>query len=186
MHYQIISLRERMLRAAPKRLVLVAAAGMLQGCKLLTFTTVVAAGAVGLVGYGVYKVGETAVTGAGSAVSSVAGGIGSATSEIFADGDFQATCPGSMNAVWTTSAMVLQSSGFKSVSGDRDALSGHLEATTSDNQPITIKLDSAGQGQIALRLRVGARGDLGKSETLYQMIAADLARQRQAQRQGGV
>jgi len=157
-----------------------AAICVLSGCRLLVGTTAVAVGAVGLVGYGVYKTGEVAVTGVGSAVSSVAKG---SASVVFINGEFKATCEGTVDDVWLASARTLKANGFQSVSGNRDALSGHLEAATWNNEEIAVKLEAAGQGQTQLRVRIGVTGDLKKSETLCNLITAELAREREAQRQ---
>lgn len=153
---------------------------ILPGCRVLLGTTAVAVGAVGLVGYGVYKTGEIAVTGVGAAVSGVASG---AHSVLFADGDFTATCDGTVEEVWRAGDTILRANGFRSVSGTRDALSGHLLAETSSNEEITVKLEAAAQGQTHVRVRIGADGNLNKSETLYNLIAAQVARQGGARRQ---
>lgn len=155
---------------------------VLPGCRLLVGTTAVAVGAVALVGYGVYKTGEVAVTGVGSAVSSAAKGC---SSVVFMNGEFKAVCDATVDEVWLASASTLKENGFQSVTGDRDALSGHLEAATWNSQEITIKLEAAGQGQTEFRARIGVAGDLKKSETLYSLITAKLAREREARQQGG-
>ncbi|MCC6581412.1 MAG: DUF3568 family protein [Phycisphaeraceae bacterium] len=153
---------------------LLPAAGLciLSSCRLLVGTTAVAVGAVGLVGYGVYKTGEAAVTGVGSAASSVAKG---SASVVFVSGEFKAMFDGSVEDVWQASGRTLQANGFQSMSGNRDARSGRLQARTWDDQGIVIRLDASGQGQTALRMRIGVAGDLKKSETLYEMITAELA-----------
>lgn len=151
---------------------------LLPGCRALLGTTAVAVGAVGLVGYGVYKTGEVAVTGAGAAVVGVASG---AHSVLFSDGEFKATCDGTVEEVWRAGDRVLRAGGFRSVSGTRDALSGILLAATSNNEDITVKLESAAQGQTHVRVRVGADGNLHKSETLYHLIATQVAREGRTQ-----
>lgn len=153
---------------------------VLPGCRVLLGTTAVAVGAVGLVGYGVYKTGEVAVTGAGAAVVGVASG---AHSVLFADGDFKATCDGTVEEVWRAGDRVLRTGGFRSVSGTRDALSGILLATTLNNEDITVKLESAAQGQTHVRVRIGADGNLNKSETLYNLIATQVAKAGRTQSQ---
>ena len=163
------------LRPMPATLLSAAALGLLTGCRLLVGTTAVAVGAVGLVGYGVYKTGEATVTGIGSAVSSGAKGVGSV---VFVNGEFKANCEGTVDEVWLASAGVLKANGFRLVSGDRDALSGHLEAAAWDDQQIAVKLDDAGQGLTEFCMRIGVAGDLKKSETLYQLITTELANQR--------
>jgi hypothetical protein len=154
----------------------------LPGCRVLVGTTAVAVGAVGLVGYGVYKTGEAAVTGVGSAVSSGTKGVGSV---VFYNGEFKAPCAGSVEELWLSSATVLKANGFRLTSGDRDALSGHLEAKTWENEAISVKLASTAPDQTEFRMRIGVAGDLKKSETLYQLITAELARQRDNSQQGG-
>jgi hypothetical protein len=79
-----------------------AALGFLSaGCRILVGAAAVAVGTAGLVGYGVYKTGEAAVTGVGSAVSSVTKG---SRSVVFMNGEFKATCDGTVNEVWLASA----------------------------------------------------------------------------------
>lgn len=147
---------------------------MVTGCRLLVGTTAVAVGAVGLVGYGAYKTGEAAVTGVGSAVSSGAKGV---SSVVFYNGEFKADCPGGVNEVWLASVAVLQGSRMTVTSGERDALSGYLDATTWDNQDVAIKLKDVGDGQTEFRMRIGVKGDLTQSETLFRLVTAELARQ---------
>ncbi len=151
----------------------VAVLGLLSaGCRILVGAAAVAVGTAGLVGYGVYKTGEAAVTGVGSAVSSVTKG---SRSVVFMNGEFKATCDGTVNEVWLASASTFKVSGFEAPTGDRDALSGHLAATTSDDETITLKLEAFGQNQTELRLRIGEAGNLQKSETLYHLIVRQLA-----------
>ncbi len=161
------------------RVALLTAAALcaLSGCRLIVGTAAVAVGAVGLVGYGVYKTGEVAVTGVGSAVSSVAKG---GASVVFMNGEFKANCDGTVDEVWRASGRTLEASGFQSVTGNRDALSGNLEAVTWNGEKVEVKLEAAGTGQTALRLRIGITGDLKKSETLHSLIVAELARTRAA------
>jgi hypothetical protein len=143
----------------------------------------VAVGAVGLVGYGVYKTGEAAVNGVGSVVSGVAK---ESSSVIFIKGEFKANCDGAVEDVWRASERSLKANGFQSVSGTRDALSGHLKAATWNNEEITVKLAALGQGQTEFRVRIGVTGDLKKSETLYHLITTELSREREAQGQGSL
>lgn len=164
-------------------LLVVAALAILPGCRLLVGTTVVAVGAVGLVGYGVYKTGEAAVTGVGSAVSSGAKGVGSV---VFFKGEFKATCDGNVKQVWIASTTVLKANNFTLKSGDCDALSGFLEATTWDKQNVSVKLDAVSQDRTEFRIRIGTTGDLEKSETLYHLIISELTRSRGDQPRGGV
>lgn len=155
--------------------VLIAALIGLSGCRYLVGTAAVTVAAVGLVGYGVYKTGESAVTGVGSALSGVASG---ARSFLFADGDFTATCEGTVDEVWRAGDTVLRANGFGPVRGTRDALSGHLLSSTSSHEEITVKMEAAAGGQTHVRVRIGADGNLEKSETLYSLIAAQVAAQR--------
>ncbi len=168
-------------RPMAQTLLLAAMCGILQGCRLLIGTTVVAVGAVGLVGYGVYKTGEAAVTGVGSVVSS---GGDRASSVVYVGGDFKTTCPGTVDDVWRASATALKSNGFQLLSGDRDALSGHLQAAAQNGDGIVVHLDAAGPKQTAFRMRIGTDGDLRKSETLHQLIAEELTRQLDAKQRG--
>ncbi|MCE9615052.1 MAG: DUF3568 domain-containing protein [Lentisphaerae bacterium] len=172
-HHLARSWLDTITRTLPATLLLAAACGILPGCRLLVGTTVVAVGAVGLVGYGVYKTGEAAVTGVGSAVSGGAKGVNSV---VFCDGEFKATCDGAVDDVWLASASTLKANGFRLVSGNRDALSGHLEAAAWDEEKIAVKLDDAGQGQTTFRMRIGTKGNLKKSETLYNLIVANITR----------
>jgi len=165
----------------PAKLLFTAAMSILPGCRLLVGTVVVAVGAVGLIGYGVYKTGEGAVTGVGYVVSGTTEGI---SSLIFSDGEFKTTCDGTVNAVWLASASTMKANGFQVVSGGRDSLSGRLEATGWNNEKIAIKLDAKGKDKTEFRVRIGATGDLKKSETLYRMITTELARQGGSQGQG--
>lgn len=154
--------------------------GVLSGCRLLVGTTVVVVGAVGLIGYGVYKTGEVAVTGVGSAVSSGAKGVGSV---VFFNGDFKATCNGTVEDVWLASSNTLKAKGFRSVSGKRDGLSGSLEAIAANEDELKITLEAVGTGETEIRIRIGVTGDLKKSETLYHLITTELAQQRGTPRQ---
>jgi hypothetical protein len=152
-------------------LVATAVLGVLPGCRILVGTAVVGVGAVGLVGYGVYKTGEAAVTGVGSVVS---GGAKSVGSVVFLNGEFKATCRATVDEVWLATVRTLKANGFELESGDRDALSGYVNAVSRNNQPIAIKLDATGRQETLFRMRIGVSGDLKKSETLYGMIEDDL------------
>lgn len=169
-------------RQAARLLIAVGTLGMLAGCRLIVGTTAVAVGTVGLVGYGAYKTGEAAVTGIGSAVSSGAKSIGSV---VFVNGEFKTTGNGSVEEVWLASAAVLKEHGFRLVAGDRDALTGHLKATTWDNTEIVIRLANAGNGQTDFYIRIGVTGDLKQSENLYALISQRVARTHIPQPQGG-
>lgn len=157
-----------------------AALCVLSGCRVLIGATAAAVVGVGLVGYGVYKTGEVAVTGVGSVVSGVTRGGGSV---VFMNGEFKAKCEGPVEAVWLAAGNTLKANGFELVAGKRDALSGHLEASLSNGEPIAIKLEAAGPAQTEIRIRIGAEGNLKKSETLYALVTLELDRQREQQRQ---
>ena len=145
------------------------------GCRLLVATTGVAVGAVGLAGYSVYKTGEAVATGVGNVVSSGAKGVGSV---VYSGGEFKAVCPGRVEHVWLATATVFKARGFRLVSGNRDALSGNLTIATNDGEEIAVRLDDAGGGQTEFRLRIGVKGDLAKSQTLYTLVLDEYARQR--------
>jgi hypothetical protein len=149
----------------------------LSGCRILVGTVAVTVGAVGLVGYGVYKTGEAAVTGVGSAVRSVTKGR---ESVVFVNGEFSSRCEGPVETVWLASDVTLKANGFRSVVGSRDALSGVLKAVTWNDQEVVVRLEASGQDQTEVRIRIGPEGDLKKSETLYQLIVAELSRAREA------
>lgn len=170
------------LRCVLTALLSVAAFCVLPGCRILAGTTAVAVGAVGLVGYGVYKTGEAAVTGVGSVASRV---VGRGHSVVFMDGELKASCDGTVEAVWTASSRALRANGFLSVEGSRDALTGRLDASTWEKEAITVKLAASGKDQTELRVRVGDAGDLKKSETVFQLIATEVARERDARSEGG-
>lgn len=162
----------------PVRMLFAATMGVLSGCRLLMVPVVVAVGAVGLVGYGVYKTGEATVNGVGSVVSS---GSKSDSSLVFVNGEFRAICYGTVNEVWLATGPALEANGFNVVSGNRNALSGHMEAAGMNNETLAINLDAAEEGQTEFRIRIGVTGDLKKSETLYRLITKELSRQRRAQ-----
>jgi hypothetical protein len=163
-------------------MMLIAGFGVVAGCRLIVGTTAVTVGAVGIVGYGVYKTGEAAVTGVSSVVSGGAKGVGSV---VFFNGDFKAACHATVEEVWVAAAGTLQANGFRLLSAKRDALSGHLDVLASNDDEIKIRMDAAGQGQTEVRVRVGVTGNLKKSEALYELITKELDRQRAVRKQEG-
>jgi hypothetical protein len=94
---------------------------------------------------------------------------------VFRDGEFEVEYPASVEVVWTSASTALRRGGFREIRGDRDALSGELKAETREGTDLSLELESVNPELTELRIRVGVRGDLQASETVYELIEAELA-----------
>jgi len=156
-----------MSRQIIKWMVAVPLIGLMSGCQIIGFGVATIVGAVGLVGYSVYKTGDAVVTGVGKA--------GKATgSVLFFNGDFTTECDGDVSAVWSAASRASQKADFWGIKGSYDALSGELTAKTRENTDIRIQVKSTQVNKTELRIRIGVTGDMKLSETLYGLILAEL------------
>jgi hypothetical protein len=152
-----------MLKQKAVPVVLALAVSLLTGCMVIGLGV----GVVGLAGYGVYKTGETVVTGVGKA--------GKATgSVIFFNGDFKTQYDGDVRTVWTASGRAFQKAGFGEIRGSFDALSGGLTAKTREGTEISLKLKSISPQSTEISIRVGVTGNLKVSETVHGLILQEL------------
>lgn len=159
--------------------VLAVAVSLLTGCRVLVYSVAITAGAIGLAGYAVYKTGETAVTGVGKAAkatgSAFSSGAKSATTVIYANGDFKTEINQDVQTLWGASGRALQKARFENVRGSYDALSGKLTArTVNDNTEIVITLKSLSQKSTEMCIRVGVKGNLQKAEVIHGLILREL------------
>jgi len=159
---------------------LLSVTGLLAGCSVVAGTAAVAVGTAGMAGYTVYAVGDAAVTGVGLATraggNALASGSKSALTVVFRDGEFETEYPASVPSVWSAAESAFRKAGFQEISGNRDALSGELEAETRDGTDISLELKSLEPERTEIRIRVGVRGDLQTSETVHKLIEAELGR----------
>lgn len=151
---------------------------MLTGCGLIATTGVVVVSAVGVAGYAVYSVGEAVITGIGSAAGATGRAIGTgskaAATVVFRDGEFKAECPQDSLTVCKASNTALLKGGFQSITGKCDALSGELKARTCENADIVVRLKNVSPEKTEIRIRVGVKGDLKASESIYRMIVSEM------------
>lgn len=159
--------------------VLAVAVSLLTGCQIIALSVATVAAAVGLAGYAVYKTGEAAVTGVGKAAKATgnmfSSGAKSATTVIYANGDFKTEINQDVPTLWNASSRALQKARFDNVRGSYDALSGKLTArTVSDNTEIVITLKSLTSKSTEISIRVGLKGDLQKSEVIHGLILREL------------
>lgn len=165
------------------------AALFLNGCGIIMLGTVVTATAVTGTGYVVYKTGEAVVVGTGKAAGGVyhagqklVSGTGEAAGKtaegvqeiVFFNSEMKASCPADVRSTHAAATSALLGLGFSGVHGLSDAASGTLEAMTVDNQKIEIALKYADSQRTAIRIRVGARGDMKASELIYNSILQKL------------
>ena len=164
------------LKATP--VVLAFVASLLTGCRVLVYSVAITAGAIGLAGYAVYKTGDAAVTGVGKAAKStgnaLSSGTKSATTVIFANGEFKTEYDQNVLTVWEASSRAFQKARFEDVSGTFDALSGELTAKTVNDTEIVIKLKSLGLQSTEARIRIGIQGDLKRAEVIHGLILREL------------
>jgi hypothetical protein len=158
--------------------VLAAAVSMLTGCRVLVYSVAITAGAIGLAGYAVYKTGDAAVTGTGKAVKStgnaLSSGTKSATTVIFANGEFKTEYAQDVMTVWEASTRAFQKARFENISGKFDALSGELTARTVNDTEIVVKLKNLGPQSTETRIRIGVQGDLKRAEVIHGLILREL------------
>lgn len=155
-----------------------ALAGLLPACQAIAAIFVGSAAVVGAAGYGVYKTGEYAVTGVGTAAkatgSAISSGTKSAVSVVFVNGDFERECAGDVPTVWEASRRAFQRAGFSGTDGNYDALTGKLTAKTRDDTDLKLELERIDGKGTLMRIRVGVAGDLKTSELIHGMIVKEL------------
>lgn len=159
--------------------VLAALVSLLTGCQIIAMSVATVAAAVGLAGYAVYKTGEAAVTGVGKAAKATgnmfSSGAKSATTVIYANGDFKTDINQDVQTLWGASSRALQKARFENIHGSYDALAGKLTArTVNDNTEIVITLKSLGQKSTEMCIRIGVKGDLQKAEVIHGLILREL------------
>jgi hypothetical protein len=168
------------MQARGRRAALVALVSAFAGCRVVAGTAVLAVATAGMAGYTVYAVGDAAVTGVGLAAkaggNAVAAGSRSAATVVFRDGAFETEVPASLAEVWSAADTAFRKARFERIRGGRDALSGELEAETRDGTDISLHLKRLEPERTELRIRVGVKGDLQTSETVHELIEAELVR----------
>jgi hypothetical protein len=150
-------------------------AGLSVGCRLVFWTGAAAVGTVGLVGYSVYKGGESVVTGVGN----LAGGGSEDKSKgaetvVYSGKVFKTECDGSVEVVWQAATRALRQANLQDVAGNYDALSGQLTAQTWENTPVTLTFKNEDQNRTTLRIWIGPNGDLKASESICKLVQAEL------------
>jgi hypothetical protein len=158
--------------------VLAAVSGLISGCRLVGAAGLVAVGVTGVAGYTVYKTGDLAVTGVrtvtsatGSALSS---GVKSVATVVYRNGDFETQCPGSVAQVWDAASAAFKKANFQNLDGSCDALSGEVRAQTRDGVDVRMRLKNVGPQMTEVAIRVGVKGDLQASETIYKLVQGEL------------
>lgn len=148
-------------------------AGLSVGCRLVFWTGAVAVGTVGLVGYTVYKGGESVATGVGNVV----GGSSKdkeAETVVYSGKVFKAEYDGSVEQVWMAATQAFRRANFQNLTGNYDLLSGQLTAQTWDKTPVALNLTSADKNRTTLGIMVGPDGDLNASQSIYHLIQEEL------------
>jgi hypothetical protein len=160
--------------------------GLLMSCSIVGWTTAVAVGTVGVVGYTVYEGGESVVDG----VSSIGGSDSSEDSKsetaVFNGKVLKTECHATtVEEAWLASATALRRAQFKNLAGDYDALSGELRTQTWDQNPITLQFKAGEQNQTYLWIWVGPDGDLKAEEKIYKLVQEELKKRAAAAQAAG-
>ncbi len=148
--------------------------GLSVGCRLIFWTTAAAVGTVGLVGYSVYKGGESVVTGVGDLAGGDKSGANTQETVVLSKDELKAECPGGVSDVWRAGTVAFREAKLNNIGGTFDYFSGELTAQTWDDSPVTLKLKNTGENRTTIWIRFGAKGDLNASESLYKLMRKEL------------
>ncbi len=141
----------------------------LMGCRILILPVALAVGAVGLVGYTVYKCGEAVVTTVGNAGSAVAGGVKNThKSMVISRGTLKVKVDHTVEEVYVVAEQVMIESKFTSRNGSYDSLKGKLTAM-SGAEAVTITMKLLEKDRTAVTILVG-KGNVKQAEYLHDEI----------------
>ena len=161
---------------------------MLNGCRVVALGLA----AVGLAGYGAYKVGEGTVQVAGVAAVEGAEAAGSAASAgkdrlslrgeqigelIYFGGDFKASHEATVEQLWVATKMAVLEMRFGDLNGTYDALSGNITVLTSEGKKVKCEIKAVSETEAKITIRVGVRGDKDMSAIIHQKITKALETQ---------
>jgi hypothetical protein len=117
-----------------------------------------------LVGCASLAAGCLAVAAAGAAAAGVA----------YVEGSLKGALPASPQEVVEAGEAVLNEMGLLGVSAKATEVDGRIEARTSGDDKVVIKVDRKGENVSGISIRVGVFGDKELSRTIYDRIEAKL------------
>jgi hypothetical protein len=160
--------------------------GLLTSCSIVGWTTAVAVGTVGVVGYTVYEGGESVVEGVSSIGSSDSSEGSKSETVVFNGKVLKTECHNTtVEEAWLASATALRRAQFKNLAGDYDALSGELRTQTWDQNLVTLQFKAGEQNQTHLSIWVGPDGDLKSEEKIYKLVQEELKKRAAAAQAAG-
>lgn len=162
-----MTLKLRRLLKKSKWLFLLPTIFTVAGCKAIVGTAIVGTTVVGVAGYGVYKGGEAVVTTAGDAGAAVGKSV------TMSSGTFKVKSTESVAVLYYAASKSFQAAGFHSVTGQKDALSGQVQAMTRENETVLATFEMLDGGETQVRIQVGD-GNLKQSEYLYDDMLAKI------------